>query len=641
MRKLWVLAMMSVVAIQLESQQATPGAASTPSEAAHSTARVPAAKPLLPVAGPENGASSTQSSLSGQLFDLKSYLNGRRGVIEIPPNAPEGWWPGLGNSGLRFLDDRGSSNPDVTGSISPGSIGGYKVGFANALLFRATETDPGSPDHYTGFSNVQFHYTAAKGGINNFNGTGQKTDYFNLLVTSEMRTVGQKSGVTSRLVSYSNGDSMGLQTGVTQFGGYDTSGDEQTEGIRVQVQQGSSSRAGSGGIFEGVVRAIDGHTLTYAPSKDEYTLGEHRIIRDLDQAYSAGSIASISNSGGSPNTVRIVGRDTHWSTLGIKMHTDWNLLAAGGNVTNTTLAFCFDPLKGDGYDMCFPVHEVLDDTHITLNLTSTGPQQNTGWPSSWPTLGTYRIYGAAWPTTVDLEAHTLTAPDLSAISKGHKIDQVLAYNMQVVGEWIAMSRHIGFPGGGGGSHITNWGTQESPRMGFGLGVSGAFETALAFQGSNAHSGVPNYFARLYSDPSSKILLDSAPVQTPGAQIALWRAGDSTGALHLILSFLREKGAVCLVDTSFCVMTSGSVAARQLGQAESGDYAGTIVIQGSTTATVEFKRPFQSAPVCSLTPTSDPSEFGAYWVTTSKSAVTANVHRATKATFDYVCVGNPN
>jgi hypothetical protein len=291
--------------------------------------------------------------------------------------------------------------------------------------------------------------------------------------------------------------------------------------------------------------------------------------------------------------------------------------------------------------MCFPVHEVVDDTHITLNLTCVGMQQNAGWPAAWPTLGTYRIYGAAWPTTVDIETHTITAPDFSAITKGDKIDQVLAYNMQVIGEWIAMSRHIGFPGGGGGIHITNWGTRESPRMGFGLGVSGAFDTALAFQGSNAHSGVPNYLATLYSDPTSNVLLDSSPVRNPGPQIALWRARDKSGASHLMLSLLRETGSVCLVDTSLCVTVTGEVAAHQLGQVEAGDYAGTISIQGATAATVEFKRPFQSVPVCSLTPTTDPTDAGAYWVTTSKSSVTANVHRATKVTFDYVCVGNPN
>jgi hypothetical protein len=647
MRLIVVVILLSIPAASALGQQnqtsAIPASTASPDSPASSTNAKPflrgAAENAAPVSLSRPGSQS--NDLQGQLESLKSYLAGRRGFIEIPPNALAGWWPGLAGSGLRFLDDRGNSNPDANGFVGVGVRNGFKVGYANGLLFRATETDPGSPDHYTGFMNVQFHYTAAQGGLNNFNGAGVKTDYFNILATSEMRTVGQKSGVTSRLFSYSNGDTMGLQSSVTQFGGYDTSGDEQTEGIRVQAQQGSASGGNSGGVFEGVVQAVDGHMLTYSSTRDENTLGEHRMIRDLDLSYGAGEIVAIADSGGSPNTVHITGAGTHWTDLGKRAHTQWNVLAAGGNVTDTTLAFCFDPLKGDGYDTCFPVNNIVDDTHLTLNLTGVGTQQNTSWPSAWPTSGAYRLYVAAWPTSVDTEAHTITAPEFSGIRAGHKIDQVLAYNMQVIGEWIAMSRHIGFPGKGGGMHIVNWGTPESPRMGFGLSIAGAFDTAFAFQGSNPQSGVPSYFATFYSEPASNIIFDSSAARAPSREISLWRARDASGAPHVMLSFHRETASTCLLDASLCVSASGVVSARQLGQAESGDYAGTISVAGATSARVDFRLPFQATPVCSLTPTSDPSQVGSYWVSTSKSSITANVRQAGNISFNYICVGNPN
>jgi hypothetical protein len=489
---------------------------------------------------------------------------------------------------------------------------------------------------------MQFHYDAARGGINNYNKAGgTKTDYFNILATSEMRTVGQKWGISSLLASFSGGDTIGIQTNVTQFGGYDTGGDEQTEGLRIQIQQGSSSSAGSGGVFEGVVLGVDGHTLTYAPTRDERTLGEHRLVRDLSQVYRDGTIASIANSGGSPNAVSITGNGTHWSKLGLGNHTYWNDLPAAGGVTQTNLAFCLNPLRSDGYDVCFPVSKVVDDTHITLNLIATGTNENTQWPSEWPHSGSYGIYSAAWPVTVDLATHTIIAPDLSGIERGDKIDQVLAYNTQTIGQWIVVKRHIGIPGKGGGISISNFGSAESPRMQYGLAVSGAFGSAIEFQASNASSGVSDYFARFAADPATGIIFDSTKARLPASEVSLWQLRDSGGKGHVMLSFLRDTATTCVLDGSLCVQDTGAVNVKQLNQTEANNYAGKIDIKRSNSGTVEFKVPFHTSPVCSLTPTSDPSALGSYWVSTSPSTVSAFVQKPGQITFNFICVGNPN
>jgi hypothetical protein len=640
-----LLSLMSIATFGQEAQSP-----SNPSDhpASPSTQSAPTDQPFLhsQVAGTiQANQSRTENGtddLHGELESLKTYLGGRRGLIEIPPSAAAGWWEGMGDSSVRFLDDRGNSLPDAWGNITRSPVNGFRVGYANGLLLRATETDPSSPDRYTGFMNMQFHYTAAQGGMNNLTEkSGTKTDYINVLATSEMRTVGQKSGIASHLASYSSGDTMGIQTNVTQFGGDDTYGDEQTEGVRIQIQQGFTRSMGTGGIFQGVVDAISGKTFTYKANHDENTLGEHRLIRDLDRSYSAGSILSIINSGGTRNSIRVTGSNTHWSELGLRAHTSWNDIEFQGGVSNTNLTFCFEPLKTDGYDTCFPISEIVDDTHLTLNLIAYGTESNTPWPSEWPSSGEYRIYGAAWPTTVDLATHTIAAPDLSGIAAGHRIDQVLAYSTQTIGQWIAVSRHIGIPGKGGGIYIANWGTAQSPGMGYGIAVSGGFETGFAFQNSNARSGVPNYFAKFFSEPASKIIFDSTVARTPAPEVALWRLRDAKGAAHVMLSFLRETATTCVLDTSLCVSARGSVAARSLGQVEGDDYAGTISIDGGSSAKVNFRQPFQSNPVCTLTPTSDPTEIGAYWVSTSPSSVTASVRHPGRIVFNFVCVGNPD
>jgi hypothetical protein len=72
-----------------------------------------------------------------------------------------------------------------------------------------------------------------------------------------------------------------------------------------------------------------------------------------------------------------------------------------------------------------------------------------------------------------------------------------------------------------------------------------------------------------------------------------------------------------------------------------DTQGTVTITSSTSATVNFAVGFQHAPICTLTPTSDPTSLGAYWVTSTTSSFTVNVHTSGTITFNYICMGYPN
>jgi hypothetical protein len=72
-----------------------------------------------------------------------------------------------------------------------------------------------------------------------------------------------------------------------------------------------------------------------------------------------------------------------------------------------------------------------------------------------------------------------------------------------------------------------------------------------------------------------------------------------------------------------------------------DSQGIITVTSSTRATVNFSVAFQHPPICNLTPTSDPTSVGAYWVTSTTSSFTVNLHTPGTIRFNYVCMGNPN
>jgi hypothetical protein len=87
--------------------------------------------------------------------------------------------------------------------------------------------------------------------------------------------------------------------------------------------------------------------------------------------------------------------------------------------------------------------------------------------------------------------------------------------------------------------------------------------------------------------------------------------------------------------------STSPASRIRRATGNGEESGTIVINGSMSASSAFTTRWASPPVCTLTPTSDPHAIGGYWVTSSISTVTANVHYAGRITFNFRCQAATN
>lgn len=68
----------------------------------------------------------------------------------------------------------------------------------------------------------------------------------------------------------------------------------------------------------------------------------------------------------------------------------------------------------------------------------------------------------------------------------------------------------------------------------------------------------------------------------------------------------------------------------------GEESGQITIAQGTSAARPFLTRWFTPPLCTVTPISDPHALGGYWVTSSTSTLTVNVHYAGQITFNYRC-----
>ena len=72
-----------------------------------------------------------------------------------------------------------------------------------------------------------------------------------------------------------------------------------------------------------------------------------------------------------------------------------------------------------------------------------------------------------------------------------------------------------------------------------------------------------------------------------------------------------------------------------------DVAGTLTITSGTAASFTFEAAFVSAPSVVITPQSDPTSIGSYWVTSTNTGFTITMKNSGTMTFNYHVIGNPN
>jgi len=470
-----------------------------------------------------NFAGLPGSTVASQFNNWIASTNsaGTRSVLWIDPQVGPGNPAAALGSLERILDARGTNCMDY--------IGGYS--FAdNSLCIEAAEDSQDSATVPASKADLHLSYNSIAGGVYALNGASLvKSNRAVLGISGEFSTVAQKWGINSNLSSYAGGETMPFGAFQTEYGGYLAPGQEPSEGLRVQQQQGGQSDS-QGGVWSATAGSVNSTTgvVSYTSPANAATLGESRFIRDLHSKYSTGAYSAVSCSGSNPTTCTVTGSGTAWTSIPgfVGTHTTYSNLAGGGNILANNLVFCAGPGANAGFDACVPVTTGINDTSLTVNLLAAGTQQNTSWP--WATSGSYAIYSSAYPASVNVAGATFTAADVSGIGAGHALDQVLAWNSDFFGIYIYQSRNIGRTYGGG-IYIQNTGSSTSPAFASGVAVSGNYVCAFCAQTSGDPSGSPQIDLELFARPAAgqATIVDASPASSSAFNFYQARMSDNS------------------------------------------------------------------------------------------------------------------
>jgi hypothetical protein len=87
------------------------------------------------------------------------------------------------------------------------------------------------------------------------------------------------------------------------------------------------------------------------------------------------------------------------------------------------------------------------------------------------------------------------------------------------------------------------------------------------------------------------------------------------------------------------MALGSLSLFNHLNSQQQDLAGSITINSGTSTSFDFSTSYTNAPLVVVTPTSDTTAIGAYWVTSTPSGFTVNIKNSGTVTFNYLVIGN--
>lgn len=209
--------------------------------------------------------------------------------------------------------------------------------------------------------------------------------------------------------------------------------------------------------------------------------------------------------------------------------------------------------------------------------------------------------------------------------------------------------------GGGGTRLS-----IGPSAGItGMGMFDHYGTSAPMSDSIL-GGLYLYFPHLnavgmwYADQNSNIGIQAFPGATSSNNVSApfiqmkgeyWN-GTATSSDSLIVQEVLGTGTN--PSSTYTISHSGSTGPFGLFLNDgtghgtylsaSGDLAGTIEILHGTENNHTFAKVFNSSPVCTITPTSNPLRGSTYWVTSSPASLTAHVSPQQVISFNYHCIG---
>jgi hypothetical protein len=187
------------------------------------------------------------------------------------------------------------------------------------------------------------------------------------------------------------------------------------------------------------------------------------------------------------------------------------------------------------------------------------------------------------------------------------------------------------------SDIQDWFVNGGVSPATWIDFAGVFHTKTITSATGTSASI--HFDTIISDG---ILLES---DTGGVAVSI---SDSTGfvvgasALDIELNTTGSVSIGSVGSTTSIGSPNLEITAHFGSTAANPDLAGTVTITGSTSQAVTFTLAFTSAPIVVVTPTSDTTTVGPYWVSPiSTTGFTVNIHTSGTMTFNYVVIGNPN
>lgn len=154
-------------------------------------------------------------------------------------------------------------------------------------------------------------------------------------------------------------------------------------------------------------------------------------------------------------------------------------------------------------------------------------------------------------------------------------------------------------------------------------------STLTFSHSGSSTATPNAQISL-----NGMMVAPNSITTPAGNTLILKTTTPSAGVYI------APGGTARVGIGSTGMTFEQTGDHFTNAAANSDLAGTIVITSATSVSQTFATAYTAAPVCVLTPTSNPGSL-TWWVTTTTTSVTANLSASGTVTFNYICMGNPN
>lgn len=273
-----------------------------------------------------------------------------------------------------------------------------------------------------------------------------------------------------------------------------------------------------------------------------------------------------------------------------------------------------------------------------LNLSNQGPLN--GYAAAqiggnW----TYEIYGPA-PLNAFAALSTPSAGTISLfdLTADRTSNEVIFQNLE---NTAGQLRQDGFNRQGdywftGGNFFSGDGARRS------LGGSTP-QTNVADWVYISPANAPTFTGRwlnYYADPNNRVLLDRVDINS----VPVWAVqsagnGNANAVVNngnaLVFNAKNLASQTASISAATGVAQFAAVAS---GTNANSDMAGQIAIVAGTSGSYTFLLGWQTAPICTVTPTSDPTAAGAYWVSSSATTLTITTKNAATVTFNYICIG---